>query len=140
MLIVTVLARVLVPPVSKVIVSVADSPTFRLSVAVPVPTPRLRLVRLSGVPVPLSRESVEPPDTTTEVMRPGFVRVPVSASVELPVALRPEAAVTSPATVNEPPSLAMMPLLPTGTEAPKDTTELPSLTMSSLPEPVFWME
>ena len=127
------------PPVNKVIVSVADSPTFRLSVAVPVPTPRLREVRLIALPAPLSKESVEPPDTTMEVMRPGFVRVPVSASVELPVALRPEAAVTSPATVNEPPSLAMIPLLPKGTEAPKETVVLPSLTMSSLPVPLFWM-
>ena len=130
MLIVIVLARVLVPPVSKVIVSVADSPILRLRVAVPVPAPRFREVRFSGVPVPLSKDSVEPPDTTTEVMRPGFVSSPVSASVELPVALRAETAVTWPATVNEPPSLAIVPLLPTGTEAPKDTAVLPALMMS----------
>ena len=118
----------------------ATVPSSIPRVAVPVPAPRLRVVGLSVVPVPLSKESVEPPDTTTEVMRPGFVRVPVRASVELPVALKPEAAVTLPATVNEPPSLAMTPLFPTRTEAPKDTAVLPALMMSSLPEPVFWME
>ena len=118
----------------------ATVPSSIPRVAVPVPAPRLRVVGLSVVPVPLSKESVEPPDTTTEVMRPGFVRVPVRASVELPVALKPEAAVTLPATVNEPPSLAMTPLFPTRTEAPMDAEAAPSLTMSSLPEPVFWME
>ena len=136
----TVLTAFSVPPVSKVSLSVAPVPTFRLMVAVPVPAPRLRVVRLLiALPTPLSRESVEPPPTTTEVIWPGFVISPVSANVEFPVALRPVAADTVPATVNVPPSLAMRPLLPTGTEAVKVALVLPSLTMSSLPSPVFSM-
>ena len=81
---------------------------------------------------------MEPPETSIELMRPGFVSSPVSAKTEPPTARRPVTADTWPATVNEPPpSLAMTPLLASETPAPKEAAAAPNFTKLKAPAPVL---
>ena len=113
---VTVFAKLSVPVVTSVSVSVfrksptaIESPTLRFNVAVPVPAPRFKLVRLEiALPTPSKKLKVDPPPTSMLVMTPGAVSPPGRARVLLPVAINPLVPFSAELMVKDPPPVLLV--------------------------------